>query len=56
MIPKLPLTVEKKTLFQKIMDREEPEDILHEDLDARQTVEHIHLYLIGGRSMSWPLG
>jgi histidine triad (HIT) family protein len=22
--------------------------------DARQTVDHIHLHLIGGREMSWP--
>ncbi len=56
MIPKLPLMIEKKTLFQKIMDREEPEDIHYEDLDSRQMVEHIHLYLIGGRRMSWPPG
>jgi histidine triad (HIT) family protein len=112
----------KKTLFQKIIDREEPGDILYEDAqcvalrdinpqapthvlivprkpiptldalaeedeplvghlflvaqkvaadeglrdgyrtvvnngaDARQTVEHIHLHLIGGRKMSWPPG
>jgi histidine triad (HIT) family protein len=24
--------------------------------DARQTVDHIHLHLIGGRRMSWPPG
>jgi histidine triad (HIT) family protein len=118
---KLPLMAEK-TLFQKIMDREEPGDILYEDdrcvalrdinpqapthvlivprkpiptldelteedealvghlflvaqkvaaeegltdgyrtvfnngSDAQQTVEHIHLHLIGGRRMSWPPG
>jgi histidine triad (HIT) family protein len=111
-----------KTLFQKIMDREEPGEILYEDdrcialrdinpqapthvlivprnpiptlddlteedealvghlflvaqkvaadegladgyrtvfnngSDAHQTVEHIHLHLIGGRRMSWPPG
>lgn len=56
MIPKLPLVVEKKTLFRKIMDREELEDIYYEDLDSRQIVEHTHLYLIGGRRMSWPPG
>ena len=28
---KLPLMTKKKTLFQKIMDREEPGDILYED-------------------------
>jgi histidine triad (HIT) family protein len=116
------LLVAKKTLFQKIMDREEPGDILYEDdqcvalrdinpqapthvlivprkpiptldalteddealvghlfliaqkvaaeeglsdgyrtvfnngPDARQTVDHIHLHLIGGREMSWPPG
>ncbi len=116
------LLVAKKTLFQKIMDREEPGDILYEDNqcvalrdinpqapthvlivprkpiptldalteddealvghlfliaqkvaaeeglsdgyrtvfnngpDARQTVDHIHLHLIGGRGMSWPPG
>ena len=116
------LLVAEKTLFQKIMDREEPGDILYEDdrcvalrdinpqapthvlivprkpiptLDAlteddealvghlfliaqkvaaeeglsdgyrtvfnngpeaRQTVDHIHLHLIGGREMSWPPG
>jgi histidine triad (HIT) family protein len=116
------LLVAKKTLFQKIMDREEPGDILYEDdqcvalrdinpqapthvlivprkpiptldalteddealvghlfliaqkvaaeeglsdgyrtvfnngPDARQTVDHIHLHLIGGRGMSWPPG
>ena len=114
--------MEEKTLFQKIMDREEPGDILYEDErcvalrdinpqapthvlivprkpiptlaaltredeslvghlflvaqkgaaeegltdgyrtvfnngpDAQQTVDHIHLHLIGGRSMSWPPG
>lgn len=114
--------VAKKTLFQKIMDREMPGDILYEDYqcvalrdinpqapthvlivprkpiptldalteedellvghlflvaqkvaadegltdgyrtvfnngrDANQTVEHIHLHLIGGRRMSWPPG
>jgi histidine triad (HIT) family protein len=114
--------VAEKTLFQKIMDREEPGDILYEDdrcvalrdinpqapthvlivprkpistldalteddealvghlfliaqkvaaeeglsdgyrtvfnngPDARQTVDHIHLHLIGGREMSWPPG
>ena len=113
---------EKKTLFQKIMDGEEPGEILYEDdrcvalrdinpqapthvlivprkpipdldalteedepvvghlflvaqkvaaeegltsgyrtvfnngSDARQTVAHIHLHLIGGRTMSWPPG
>jgi len=118
---KLPVVVEK-TLFQKIMDREEPGDILYEDdrcvalrdinpqapthilvvprkpiptldalteedeplvghlflvaqkvaadeglkdgyravfnngSDAQQTVEHIHLHLIGGRRMTWPPG
>ncbi len=112
----------EKTLFQKIMDREEPGDILYEDdrcvalrdinpqapthvlivprkpiptldaltgedeslvghlflvaqkvaaeeglasgyravfnngPDAQQTVEHIHLHIIGGRGMSWPPG
>jgi len=112
----------EKTLFQRIMNREEPGDILYEDdqcvalrdinpqapthvlivprkpiptldalttedgplvghlflvaqkvaadegltggyrtvfnngSDARQTVEHIHLHLIGGRKMSWPPG
>ena len=112
----------EKTLFQKIMAREEPGDILYEDAlcvalrdinpqapthvlivprkpiptlddlteedeplighlflvaqkiaaeesltggyrtvfnngsDAQQTVAHIHLHLIGGRSMSWPPG
>ena len=122
LITKLPLMVGKKTLFQKIMDREEPGDILYEDdrcvalrdinpqapthvlivprkpiptlddlteedaslvghlflvaqkvaadegltkgyrtvfnngSDARQTVEHIHLHLVGGRKMSWPPG
>ncbi len=116
------LLVAEKTLFQKIMDREEPGDILYEDdqcvalrdinpqapthvlivprkpiptldalteddealvghlfliaqkvaaeeglsdgyrtvfnngPDARQTVDHIHLHLIGGREMSWPPG
>lgn len=121
-ITKLSLMVGKKTLFQKIMDREEPGDILYEDdrcvalrdinpqapthvlivprkpiptlddlteedaslvghlflvaqkvaadegltkgyrtvfnngSDARQTVEHIHLHLVGGRKMSWPPG
>ena len=116
------LLVAEKTLFQKIMDREEPGDILYEDdqcvalrdinpqapthvlivprkpiptldalteddealvghlfliaqkvaaeeglsdgyrtvfnngPDARQTVDHIHLHLIGGRGMSWPPG
>ena len=116
------LFVAEKTLFQKIMDREEPGDILYEDdrcvalrdinpqapthvlivprkpiptldalteddealvghlfliaqrvaaeegladgyrtvfnngPDARQTVDHIHLHLIGGREMSWPPG
>jgi histidine triad (HIT) family protein len=116
------LLVVEKTLFQKIMDREEPGDILYEDdqcvalrdinpqapthvlivprkpiptldalteddealvghlfliaqkvaaeeglsdgyrtvfnngPDARQTVDHIHLHLIGGREMSWPPG
>ena len=116
------LLVAKKTLFQKIIDREEPGDILYEDdqcvalrdinpqapthvlivprkpiptldalteddealvghlfliaqkvaaeeglsdgyrtvfnngPDARQTVDHIHLHLIGGRGMSWPPG
>ena len=116
------LPVAEKTLFQKIMDREEPGDILYEDdrcvalrdinpqapthvlivprkpistldalteddealvghlfliaqkvaaeeglsdgyrtvfnngPDARQTVDHIHLHLIGGREMSWPPG
>jgi histidine triad (HIT) family protein len=116
------LLVADKTLFQKIMDREEPGDILYEDdrcvalrdinpqapthvlivprkpiptldalteddvslvghlfliaqkvaaeegladgyrtvfnngPDARQTVDHIHLHLIGGREMSWPPG
>ena len=116
------LLVAEKTLFQKIMDREEPGDILYEDdrcvalrdinpqapthvlivprkpiptldalteddeplvghlfliaqkiaaeegladgyrtvfnngPDARQTVDHIHLHLIGGRKMSWPPG
>ena len=120
-VAKLPLMAEK-TLFQKIMDREEPGDILYEDdlcaalrdinpqapthvlivprkpiptlddlteedeslvghlflvaqevaaeegltngyrtvfnngRDAQQTVEHIHLHLIGGRRMSWPPG
>jgi len=118
---KLPL-VSEKTLFQKIMDREEPGDILYEDElcvvlrdinpqapthvlviprkpipsldalteedellvghlflvaqrvaadegltdgyrtvfnngpDARQTVAHVHLHLLGGRRMSWPPG
>jgi histidine triad (HIT) family protein len=112
----------EKTLFQKIMDREVPGDILYEDdrcvvlrdidpqapthvlvvprkpipsldhlteedaplvghlflvakkvaadeglengyravfncgPDASQTVDHIHLHLIGGRAMSWPPG
>ncbi len=121
LVTKLPLMAEK-TLFQKIMDREEPGDILYEDdrcvalrdinpqapthvlivprkpiptlddlteedealvghlflvaqkvaaeegltdgyrtvfnngSDAQQTVEHIHLHLIGGRRMSWPPG
>ncbi|CAA9404385.1 MAG: HIT family hydrolase [uncultured Rubrobacteraceae bacterium] len=116
------LFMAEKTLFQKIMDRDEPGDILYEDdrcvalrdinpqapthvlivprkpiptldaltgedeslighlflvaqkvaaeeglaggyrtvfnngPDAQQTVEHIHLHLIGGRSMSWPPG
>jgi histidine triad (HIT) family protein len=116
------LLVAEKTLFQKIMDREEPGDILYEDdrcvalrdinpqapthvlivprkpiptldalteddealvghlfliaqkvaaeeglsdgyrtvfnngPDARQTVDHIHMHLIGGREMSWPPG
>ena len=116
------LLVAEKTLFQKIMDREEAGDILYEDdrcvalrdinpqapthvlivprkpiptldalteddealvghlfliaqkvaaeeglsdgyrtvfnngPDARQTVDHIHLHLIGGREMSWPPG
>ena len=116
------LLVAEKTLFQKIMDREEPGDILYEDdrcvalrdinpqapthvlivprkpiptldvlteddeslvghlfliaqkvaaeegladgyrtvfntgPDARQTVDHIHLHLIGGREMFWPPG
>ena len=116
------LLVAEKTLFQRIMDREEPGDILYEDdrcvalrdinpqapthvlivprkpiptldalteddeplvghlflvaqkiaaeegladgyrtvfnngPDARQTVDHIHLHLIGGREMSWPPG
>jgi histidine triad (HIT) family protein len=116
------LLVAEKTLFQKIMDREEPGDILYEDdrcvalrdinpqapthvlivprkpiptldalteddealvghlfliaqkvaaeeglsdgyrtvfnngPDSRQTVDHIHLHLIGGREMSWPPG
>ena len=116
------LPVAEKTLFQKIMDREEPGEILYEDdrcvalrdinpqapthvlivprkpistldalteddealvghlfliaqkvaaeeglsdgyrtvfnngPDARQTVDHIHLHLIGGREMSWPPG
>ncbi len=120
-VAKLPFMAEK-TLFQKIMDREEPGDILYEDdlcaalrdinpqapthvlivprkpiptlddlteedeslvghlflvaqevaaeegltdgyrtvfnngRDAQQTVEHIHLHLIGGRRMSWPPG
>jgi histidine triad (HIT) family protein len=114
--------VAEKTLFQKIMDREEPGDIVYEDdqcvairdinpqapthvlivprkpiptLDAlteedeslvghlfliaqkvaaeegltdgyrtvfnngwaaQQTVEHIHLHLLGGRRMTWPPG
>ena len=118
---KLPLVAEK-TLFQRIMDREEPGEILYEDdlcvalrdinpqapthvlivprkpipalddlteedeslvghlflvaqkvaaregltggyrtvfnngPDARQTVDHIHLHLLGGRKMSWPPG
>lgn len=122
MTTKLSLMAKKKTLFQKIIDREEPGDILYEDdqcvalrdinpqapthvlivprkpiptldalaeedeplvghlflvaqkvaadeglrdgyrtvfnngADARQTVEHIHLHLIGGRKMSWPPG
>lgn len=116
------LLVAEKTLFQKIMDRDEPGDIIYEDdrcvalrdinpqapthvlivprkpipnldalteedeslvghlflvaqrvaadeeltggyrtvfnngPDARQTVDHIHLHLIGGRRMSWPPG
>jgi histidine triad (HIT) family protein len=116
------LLMAEKTLFQKIMDREEPGDILYEDdqcvalrdinpqapthilivprkpiptLDdltekdealvghlflvaqkvaaeegltdgyrtvfnngsaAQQTVEHIHLHLLGGRRMAWPPG
>ncbi len=119
---KLPLMAGEKTLFQKIMDREEPGDILYEDdrcavlrdinpqapthvlivprkpirdldalteedaslvghlflvaqkvaaeegltdgyrtvfnngSDARQTVQHIHLHLLGGRRMTWPPG
>ena len=121
MTTKLPLMAEK-TLFQKIMDREEPGEILYEDdqcvalrdinpqapthvlivprrpiptlddltqedeslvghlflvaqkvaadegltdgyrtvfnngSDAQQTVEHIHLHLLGGRRMYWPPG
>ena len=112
----------EKTLFQKIMDREIPGDIIHEDdecialrdinpqapvhalvvprkpipslddlaeedgplighlflvakkvaaeeglengyrtvfnngADANQTVDHLHLHLLGGRKMSWPPG
>jgi histidine triad (HIT) family protein len=112
----------EKTLFQKIIDREEPGDILYEDdrcavicdinpqapthvlivprkpipdldalteedtslvghlflvaqkvaakegltggyrtvfnngSDAQQTVQHIHLHLLGGRRMTWPPG
>ena len=119
---KLPLVAGEKTLFQKIIDREEPGDILYEDdrcavirdinpqapthvlivprkpipdldalteedtslvghlflvaqkvaakegltggyrtvfnngSDAQQTVQHIHLHLLGGRRMTWPPG
>ena len=119
---KLPLMAGEKTLFQKIIDREEPGDILYEDdrcavirdinprapthvlivprkpipdldalteedtslvghlflvaqkvaakegltggyrtvfnngSDAQQTVQHIHLHLLGGRRMTWPPG
>ena len=119
---KLPLMAGEKTLFQKIIDREEPGDILYEDArcavirdinpqapthvlivprkpipdldalteedtslvghlflvaqkvaakegltggyrtvfnngsDAQQTVQHIHLHLLGGRRMTWPPG
>ena len=30
--------------------------VFNNGLDARQTVEHIHLHLIGGRRMFWPPG
>jgi histidine triad (HIT) family protein len=119
---KLPLMAGEKTLFQKIIDGEEPGDILYEDdrcavirdinpqapthvlivprnpipdldalteedtslvghlflvaqkvaakegltggyrtvfnngSDAQQTVQHIHLHLLGGRRMTWPPG
>jgi histidine triad (HIT) family protein len=119
---KLPLVAGEKTLFQKIIDREEPGDILYEDdrcavirdinpqapthvlivprkpipdldalteedtslvghlflvaqkvaakegltdgyrtvfnngSDAQQTVQHVHLHLLGGRRMTWPPG
>ena len=116
------LVMAEKTLFQKIMDKDIPGDIIHEDdkcavlrdinpqapvhmlvvprkpirslddlteedgplvghlflvakkvaaeeglengyravfnngVDANQTVDHIHLHLLGGREMSWPPG
>ncbi len=30
--------------------------VFNNGVDANQTVDHIHLHLIGGRKMSWPPG
>lgn len=30
--------------------------VFNNGADANQTVDHIHLHLIGGREMSWPPG
>ncbi len=30
--------------------------VLNSGPDANQTVDHIHMHLIGGRSMTWPPG
>jgi len=30
--------------------------VINQGLDAGQTVEHLHVHLLGGRPMSWPPG
>ncbi|XP_065185892.1 adenosine 5'-monophosphoramidase HINT1-like [Sycon ciliatum] len=50
------LTVARKVAVQKGLDADGYRVLISNGKNGRQSVYHLHLHVLGGRQMSWPLG